>query len=240
MSAERIVPFGTVLDEANTLLQSSTVKTLLMDSFNTPDLVDAFGHLEGVQQGIVVMVLNLLFPSLSSKFKAISPSPLDSFTNTSSISNFIDAVIKSGLTADIERGVVFVLGNTGVGKTSLANTLKLFIDNPNETPMPVLAGEHPDLLETEILEVYDEISLEHNNELSVVLTKIGEQASLIELSDDNTKAGKAGQKAKKLNLKLVDMGGHQEYYSCSYILKAKRFAESAFQVFSLKKLQKSA
>ena len=71
MTAERIVPFGAILDEANTLsfrailneakrnhlFSVYSVKTLLMDSFNTPDLVDAFGHLEGVQQGIVVMVL---------------------------------------------------------------------------------------------------------------------------------------------------------------------------------------
>ena len=79
--------------------------------------------------------------------------------------------------------------------------------------MPLLAGEHPDLLETEILEVYDEVSLEHDKELSVVLTKIGEKASLIELSDENAKLSKTGMKMKKLNLKLVDMGGHQEQSS---------------------------
>ena len=87
--------------------------------------------------------------------------------------------------------------NMGVGKTSLANTLKQFVDNPNQTPMPLLAGEHPGLLKT------------------VYLTKIGEKASTIELSDKNTMEDKTGMKAKKLNLKLVDMGGHQEYYSCS-------------------------
>ena len=89
--------------------------------------------------------------------------------------------------------MTFVLRNVGVGKTSLANTLKQFIDNPNQTPIPLLAGEHPDLLETE---VYDEVSLEHDKELSVNLTKIGEKAT-IELSDKNAKEGKTGLKTNK-------------------------------------------
>ena len=149
---------------------------------------------------------------------------MESFAKSEDILNFTEAVIKSGLTADIERGVVFVLGNTGVGKTSLANTLKQFIDNPNRTPIPLLAGEHPDLLETEILEVYDEVSLEHDKELSVVLTKIGEKANTIKLCDEKNKEVTKGLNKKKLNLKLVDMGGHQEYYSCSEMQKAASMA----------------
>ena len=198
-----------ILAEANNLLlngtdlRSSSVCDLLVTSFNTPQLKDAFGHFEEAQQDIVIMILNFLFPSLSSKLKTISRIPLDSFTASEDILNFIEAVIKSGLTADIERGVVFVLGNTGVGKTSLANTLKQFIDNPNQTPIPLLAGEHPDLLETEILEVYDEVSLDHDKELSVVLTKIGEKASTIKLSDQNTKDNKTGRKTKKLNWEVI-------------------------------------
>ena len=208
-----------IITQANNLLlsgtdlRSSSLRDLLITSFNTPQLKDAVGHVEGIQQDIVIMILSHLFPRLSRKLKEISRIPLESFINSEDILNFLEAVIKSGLTADIERGVVFVLGNTGVGKTSLANTLKQFIDNPNQIPMPLLAGEHPDLLETEILEVYDEVSLEHDKELSVVLTKIGEKASLIELSDENAKLSKTGMKMKKLNLKLVDMGGHQEQSS---------------------------
>ena len=208
-----------IITQANNLLlsgtdlRSSSLRDLLITSFNTPQLKDAVGHVEGIQQDIVIMILNHLFPRLSRKLKEISRIPLESFINSEDILNFLEAVIKSGLTADIERGVVFVLGNTGVGKTSLANTLKQFIDNPNQIPMPLLAGEHPNLLETEILEVYDEVSLEHDKELSVVLTKIGEKASLIELSDENAKLSKTGMKMKKLNLKLVDMGGHQEQSS---------------------------
>ena len=205
-----------ILQEASTWLlngtdlRSSSVRDLLLTTFNTPQLVAAFGNLEGAQQDIAIMILNYLFPNISSMLKEISRIPLESFTKSEDILNFTEAVIKSGLTADIERGVVFVLGNTGVGKTSLANTLKQFIDNPDKTPVPVLSGDHPALLETEILEVYDEVSLEHDKELSVSLTKIGENSSMIKLSDEQTKEGTEEMKTKKLNLKLVDMGGHQE------------------------------
>ena len=206
--------WGQILALANNMLQRSDREQLLVQSFNTPLFTEAFKDLEGTQQDVLIMILNYLFPSLSSTLKTISRIPLDSFSKSEDILNFIEAVIQSGLTADIERGVVFILGNTGVGKTSLVNTLKHFIDNSDQTPVPRLAGEHPDLLETEILEVYDEINLEHEKELSVTLKKIGQNASTIEFSETNEGSSEK-TKTKKLNLKLVDMGGHQEYYSSS-------------------------
>ena len=54
-----------------------------------------------------------------------------------------------------------------------------------------------------------------DKKLSVCLTKIAERASTIELSDKNAKEDKTGMKSKELYLKLVDMGGHQDYYFCS-------------------------
>ena len=62
--------------------------------------------------------------------------------------NFTEAVVNSGLAADVERGLAFVLGNIGVGKSSVVNTLKRFTENPKEDPIPVLSKDHHDLLET--------------------------------------------------------------------------------------------
>ena len=83
--------------------------------------------------------------------------------------------------------------------------------------MPFLSGEHTELLETEILEVYDKVSLAHNKELLVSLKEFGENATKIDLLDSKGILKKGGERkeTKKLNLKLIDMGGHQEYYSCS-------------------------
>ena len=190
--------------------QSTALADVIKGIFDASQVSGAFGDLQGIQKGVAVMILNILFPSLSSKLNAISSIPLNSFSSSLDILNFIKAVIESGLTADIERGVVFVLGSSGVGKTSLVNTLKGFINNPYETPIPFLSGEHPELLETEILEVYDEISLQQDRELSVVLTKKGKGAGTIRLVDEDEEQNRAGIRAKKMNLKLVDLGGHQE------------------------------
>ena len=183
----------------------------MKEIFDTSQVSNVFGDLQGIQKGVAVMILNILFPSLSSKLKSISPIPLKSLPTSLDILSFIKAVIKSGLTADIESGVVFVLGSSGVGKTSLVNTLKRFIDNPQDVPIPVLSGDHQSLLETEILEVYDEISLQHDSELSVVITKKGKGASNIRLVDEDEEHNNTGARTKKLNLKLVDLGGHQEH-----------------------------
>merc|ERR550532_2917152 len=76
----------------------------------------------------------------------------------------------------------------------------------------MLAQDQPHLLETEVLEVYNEISLHHDKGLSVELTKYGKRAKIVQFVDD----GHYRQKqTSNLNLKLVDMGGHQEYYSSS-------------------------
>ena len=78
-------------------LRSLSVRNLLVTSFSTLQLNDAFGRLEGIQQDIVIMILNYVFQSFSNKLKAISRIPLDSFTESENILIFIEAVIKSTL-----------------------------------------------------------------------------------------------------------------------------------------------
>ena len=49
----------------------------------------------------------------------------------------------------------------------------------------------------------------------MVLTKKGKGASTIRLVDEDQRHNKTEARGKKLNLKLVDLGGHPEYYSSS-------------------------
>ena len=67
----------------------------MVTSLSTPQLKDAFRLLEGIQQDIVIMILNYVFQSFSNKLKAISRIPLDSITESEDILNFIEAVIQS-------------------------------------------------------------------------------------------------------------------------------------------------
>ena len=98
------------------------------------------------------MVLQQVLPRLAEDFKDVSRLPLDKFKSNFKIANYLDAVIKSGVAADIDHGIVFLVGNTGVGKTSLANTLKAYIEQLSDNPTSILAGtgQYKDLIETQV------------------------------------------------------------------------------------------
>ena len=147
---------------------------------------------------------------------------LENFTSNEKIVSYLDAIIKSGIAADIDHGIVFLVGNSGIGKTSLALTLKAYIENPTDSPCSKLAGigECEDDLETQLSEVYKDVPFEQPQNLAVKLTptKKGTKkgATLVdfikESSSDKTSANK-----NSVKIRLVDMGGHQEYYACSFL-----------------------
>ena len=85
------------------------------------------------------MVLSQLFPELSKQIEAnFNNINLKSSKSLEDVLHYFDALIKSGVTENVDRGVVFVLGNTKAGKTSLVNTLRNFLENPENKPEPVL------------------------------------------------------------------------------------------------------
>ena len=214
--------FRNILREIDSYEGSSddTVQ-LLKQAFNGTTLNNALGKVKGVQKQVSVMILSLLFPSLLNKLKEVSAIPLGGFETSKDVLNFTEAVINSGLAANVEKGLAFVLGNTGVGKSSLVNTLKRFTENPEEAPIPVLSKEHHHLLETRVLEIYDNIAMEHNRTLDVELSDSLSQVHLIKFVDEELEEGEVGkEKQKKVNVKLIDMGGHHEYFSCSSLFVA--------------------
>ena len=138
--------------------------------------------------------------------------PLKNFKSKAKISSYLDAVIKSGIAADIQHGIVFLVGNTGVGKSSLANTLKAYIENPTDNPRPILAGtgKYKDLLETQVLEVYNKVPFEQNQYQSVKQSKETDSGPTLVDFVEEVSAEKVQASRKNVNIKLVDMGGHQE------------------------------
>ena len=100
---------------------------MLMTEIRAESFVEAFSSFEGIQKEVALMVLQQVLPRLAEDFKDVSRLPLHKFKSNFKIANYHDAVIKSGVAADIDHGMVFLVGNTGVGKTSLANTLKAYI-----------------------------------------------------------------------------------------------------------------
>ena len=193
----------------------------LKKAFCSTNLRDALGKVKGVQKQVSIMILSVLFPSFSEKLKEISAVPLECFETSRDVLNFTEAIINSGLAADLEKGLAFVLGNTGVGKSSLVNTLKRFTEKPDENPVPVLSMDNQGLLETRVMEIYDNIAMEHNKDLDVELSETFGKVHLIKFVEEESEDGEMEKaKQKKVKVKLVDMGGHQEYFSCSSLFVA--------------------
>ena len=117
---------------------------------------------EELLEQILVMILNLQYPQQVQKLTTEADNPLLSLKTPEEVVSYLDAVIRSGtsvFSSTEKSGTVFLLGNTGVGKTSLANTFAKYLSSPNETPTPVLTQDNPELLCTRVMQLYDGLSI---------------------------------------------------------------------------------
>ena len=101
-----------------------------------------------------------------------------------------------------------------MGKSSLANTLKAYIEEPSDTPSSILAGtgEHKDIIETQVMEVYKEVPFQRDEGLSIKVTSSEEGPDLVDFVEDEMveDSEKTQEDKKSIKIRLVDMGGHQE------------------------------
>ena len=69
---------------------------------------------------------------------------------------------------------------TGVGKTSLANTLESFLKSPTKSPesWSWLSENHPELLCTQVMQLYDGLSINSKEEVAV---EVGDHAKNVKL-----------------------------------------------------------
>ena len=123
---------------------------------------------------------------------------------------------------------------TGVGKTSLANTLEKFLKSPTQSPKSWswLSENHPELLCTQVMQLYDGLSINNNNEeeLAVEVGDHAEYVKLVKLKMAQAEEVTSGSQAfpptsddsdsdveentlrnnnqTNVQIKLVDLGGH--------------------------------
>ena len=113
-----------------------------------------------------------------------------------------------------------------MGKTSLANTLETFLKSPTKSPKSWswLSENHPELLCTQVMQLYDGLSINNNEELAV--EDHAKNVKLVKLKTVHIKVSKRKQLKRilpswltgidaevsiptsKVQVKLVDLGGH--------------------------------
>ena len=112
----------------------------------------------------------------------------------------------------------------GVGKSSLANTFAEYLRHPKDIPTPMLTQDNPDLLCTQVMQLYDGLSIDKMKDLSVQVEELTPSVKLVKLeSNVPDKVGKRqrlknklaslytkapAETAEEFQLKMVDMGGH--------------------------------
>ena len=157
-------------------------------------------------------------PDFAKSLDALVHIPLNKFSHPKEVLTFTEALIESGMATQVDRGLVFVLGNTSIGKTSLVNTFKSFVENPmNDRPSSVLTKQGDSLIETQVLEVYEGLSLKQKKIFNIKTTCTTPVFVNLEESPQSALEESIG-----LQLRIVDMGkgGGRKKISCVFFCKA--------------------
>ena len=135
-------------------------------------------------QQMILAILNLLYPKEIVQLAAELNIPLLGFKTADEVVSYLDAVIRSGTSVDKKSGTVFLMGNTGVGKSSLANTFARYLRSPKDIPTPVLTQDNPDLLFTRVMQPYDGLSINKTRDLSVQVEELTPSVKLVKLESN--------------------------------------------------------
>ena len=71
-----------------------------------------------------------------------------------------------------------------MGKSSLANTFARYLKSPKDIPTPVLTEENPDLLCTQVMQLYDGLSINKMKDLSVQVEELSPSVKLVKLESN--------------------------------------------------------
>ena len=171
---------------------------------------------EGVTRTALLMLLKQIFPALADDLQKLTSTPLGE--KVEDMRSYLDAVIKSGISTDANREVVYVLGNTNSGKTSLVESFKHFIEEGEAKAC--LTEDNPKLLKTKVAELYKDLSLS-SEKLKGVTVEQKERVNLVTFSEDKSATGGVEETQKesidKCLFKIYDIGGHQEYTNTSQL-----------------------
>lgn len=194
---------STSADEIERSLQDKEPQIFaqLENIFDGKSVREVLGKSKTVIQTALLALLSIFLPERRDELQTQATTPLAE--TKEELKSFLEAVIKSGVATDARREMLYVLGNTNVGKTSLTETYKYFFENPDNTPKSILTENLPELLITKIAEVYNDAILPHlprqkiEEEKKDGINLVSFEPDSEELTDD------------KCLIRIVDFGGHQ-------------------------------
>lgn len=200
-------------DIYNVPMICSMIKTL----FSTNSVWEALSKCRGeVEEEVILMILNLLNSELADKIKKMWNIPLHSFRSPHDILRYVIALIKSGVSKNTHQGIMFVMGNTGAGKTSLVHNLKSYMKDPSKPLEQFLTENNSEFRETQILEIYKDISLEQNS----IGLKVDAQKESPHIKNVKFQEESSPPSVQNMKINVVDFGGHHEYNACSSLFLA--------------------
>ena len=178
--------------------------------FKCKSVSEALKRCEGVVFTALLATLAALLPDLREGLQGLTNTPLGK--TREDVNSYLEAVIKSGVATDANREMLYILGNTGTGKTSLTETYKSFLEDPNKDPTSVLTEDSPHLLRTRIAEVHKDAILPRIK-TKTIQTEKKDDITLVRFKNNpqerDHKEQNFGPKMEKCLLKIVDFGGHQ-------------------------------
>ena len=212
--------FGTSADEIESILREK--KTLMYreirNIFDEKPVRKVLEESSIVIQTALLALLSIFLPERRDNMQVMTTTPLAE--TREDLRSFLEAVIKSGVATDACREMLYVLGNTNVGKTSLTETYKHFFENPEKTPESILAEPE---LKTQIAEVYNDAILPHMRRKNMRRKKIKEEKKDgITLISFEPNSEEHPDDIEKCFIKIVDFGGHQVI--CAYETGTQKFS----------------
>ena len=183
--------------------QNSEASSQIKQIFKCNTVSEALLTCDGVVKTALLAILAIILPDMRADLQGLTSTPLGE--TKEEVNSYLEAVIKSGVATDAHREMLYILGNTGAGKTSLTKTYKSFLED--KRPASILTQDHKELLRTRIAEVHNDAILPQSWIETIQIEDKG-GISLVRL-ESNVILGLLRQDRDKCYLKIVDFGGHQ-------------------------------
>ena len=166
--------------------------------FKCDSVSEALTKSDEVVQTALLATLAVLLPDMREELQELTCTPLGE--TREDVNSYLEAT-------DAHREMLYILGNTGIGKTSLT---KSFLERP-DNPESILTQDHPEELKTRIAEVHKDTMLPQISS-ETIQTEEKDGVLLVRFKSDSVPdTHHDGQEMDKCFLKIIDFGGHQVF-----------------------------